>query len=205
MDPYKVLEVSYDASEQEIKQAYRRLSKKYHPDANVNNPNKDLYTEKFKQVQNAYEQIMNHKKGNTNGYNQSYSQQSYYQNTSSAELNDVYMAIQRQDWQMALSLLERCYTRTDQWFYFSSIIHFNLGNTVTAMEHIRQAISMNPMNFEYQILYQQMQQRTGHYRTEQRRYGGPAYNTNDYCCKLIMLNLFCNMCCGNGVICVNRN
>ena len=152
MDPYKVLEVSYDASEQEIKQAYRRLSKKYHPDANVNNPNKDLYTEKFKQVQNAYEQIMNHKKGNTNGYNQSYSQQSYYQNTGSAELNDVYMAIQRQDWQMALSLLERCYTRTDQWFYFSSIIHFNLGNTVTAMEHIRQAISMNPMNFEYQIL-----------------------------------------------------
>ena len=123
MDPYKVLEVSYDASEQEIKQAYRRLSKKYHPDANVNNPNKDLYTEKFKQVQNAYEQIMNHKKGNTNGYNQSYNQsynqQSYYQNTGSAELNDVYMAIQRQDWQMALSLLERCYQRTDQWGVFA--------------------------------------------------------------------------------------
>ena len=201
MDPYKVLEVSYDASEQEIKQAYRRLSKKYHPDANVNNPNKDLYTEKFKQVQNAYEQIMNHKKGNTNGYNQSYNQQSYYQNTGSAELNDVYMAIQRQDWQMALSLLERCYTRTDQWFYFSSIIHFNLGNTVTAMEHIRQAISMNPMNFEYQILYQQMQQRSEYYRNEQRRYGGPVIHSSDYCCKLIMLNLFCNMFCGNGVIC----
>lgn len=200
MDPYKVLEVSYDASEQEIKQAYRRLSKKYHPDANVNNPNKDLYTEKFKQVQNAYEQIMNHKKGNTNGYHQSYNQQTYYQNTN-AELNDVYMAIQRQDWQMALSLLERCYQRTDQWFYFSAIIHFNLGNSATAMEHIQQAIRMNPMNFEYQILYQQMQQRTGYYRNEQRRYGGPVFNSSDYCCKLIMLNLFCNMCCGNGVIC----
>lgn len=199
MDPYKVLEVSYDASEQEIKQAYRKLSKKYHPDANVNNPNKELYTEKFKQVQNAYEQIMNQKKGKTTNTYQSYNQ-GYYQNSGSVELNEVYMAIQRQDWQMALSLLDRCYQRTDQWFYFSAIIQYNLNNTVTAIQHIKQAIQMNPMNFEYQIFYQQIQQRTSHYQREQRRYG-PVMNTNDYCCKLLMLNIFCNLCCGNGMIC----
>lgn len=61
-DPYKVLGVSRDASDDEIKKAYRELSRKYHPDANINNPNKDKAEEMFKLVQQAYDQIMNEKK-----------------------------------------------------------------------------------------------------------------------------------------------
>ena len=57
-DPYSVLGVSQDASDEEIKKAYRRLSRKYHPDANINNPDKDKAEEKFKEVQQAYDQIM---------------------------------------------------------------------------------------------------------------------------------------------------
>ena len=59
MDPYEVLGVSRNASDDEIKQAYRTLSRKYHPDANVNNPNAAQAEEIFKQVQAAYDQIMN--------------------------------------------------------------------------------------------------------------------------------------------------
>ncbi|MCI8287489.1 MAG: J domain-containing protein [Lachnospiraceae bacterium] len=64
-DPYSVLGVSRNASEEEIKKAYKALSRRYHPDANVNNPNKVQAEEKFKEIQSAYQQIM---KERTSGY-----------------------------------------------------------------------------------------------------------------------------------------
>ena len=54
MDPYKVLGVSRSASQEEIKKSYRNLSRKYHPDANINNPNKKEAEDKFKEIQQAY-------------------------------------------------------------------------------------------------------------------------------------------------------
>ena len=70
-DPYEVLGVSRGASDDEIKKAYRKLSRTYHPDANINNPNKDQAEEKFKEVQQAYEQIMKEREygsSSQNGY-----------------------------------------------------------------------------------------------------------------------------------------
>ena len=49
-DPYTVLGVSRNATEEEIKKAYKTLSRKYHPDANINNPNKDQAEEMFKEI-----------------------------------------------------------------------------------------------------------------------------------------------------------
>lgn len=74
IDPYSILGISRDASDDEVKKAYRKLSRKYHPDANIDNPNKEQAEEKFKQVQQAYEQIMKEREqgtgyGNYGGYN----------------------------------------------------------------------------------------------------------------------------------------
>ena len=63
MDPYKILGVSPDATDEEVKKAYKQLSKKYHPDANINNPNKEQAEEMFKNVQQAYQIIMKQRTG----------------------------------------------------------------------------------------------------------------------------------------------
>ena len=73
-DPYGVLGVSRNASEEEIKKAYKALSRRYHPDANVNNQNKAQAEEKFKEIQAAYQQIM---KERTSGYGGSYGSSGY--------------------------------------------------------------------------------------------------------------------------------
>ena len=66
-DPYRILGVSPSASDDEVKKAYRNLSRKYHPDANINNPNKDQAEARFKEVQQAYQQIMHEREYGSSG------------------------------------------------------------------------------------------------------------------------------------------
>ena len=58
MNPYDILGVSPSATDEEIKKAYRTLSRKYHPDANVGKSGEKAAEEKFKQIQQAYAQIV---------------------------------------------------------------------------------------------------------------------------------------------------
>ena len=66
-DPYKVLGVSPNASDEEIKRAYRELARKYHPDNYQNNPLADLAEEKMKEINEAYDAIEKRRQGAQNG------------------------------------------------------------------------------------------------------------------------------------------
>ena len=69
-DPYKVLGVSPNATDDEVKDAYRRLARKYHQDNYVNNPLSDLATEKMKEINEAYDEIQRQRKSGGSGYGQ---------------------------------------------------------------------------------------------------------------------------------------
>ena len=76
-DPYSVLGVKPDASDQEVKKAYRELARKYHPDNYVDNPLADLAEEKMKEVNEAYEAIQKERSGGgSGGYRQTSSSSS---------------------------------------------------------------------------------------------------------------------------------
>ena len=67
MDPYKVLGVTPQTSDDDVKRAYRELARKYHPDNYVNNPLADLAETRMKEINEAYDTIMSERSGNPAG------------------------------------------------------------------------------------------------------------------------------------------
>jgi molecular chaperone DnaJ len=59
LDPYKVLGIARDATQREVKQAYRKLAMKFHPDHNPEKPESEA---SFKQIQEAYEILSGRRK-----------------------------------------------------------------------------------------------------------------------------------------------
>ena len=155
MDPYQILGVSPSASDDEVKQAYRTLSKKYHPDANINSEHQAEYTEKFKQVQNAYKTIMDsRKKGFTqqNFGGQGQSQSTYqYNGNEQAAFNDAAAYINAGRFQDALNVLEQIRTRNSIWFYYSALAMNGIGNNVTALEYAQTAAQMESREYSIYI------------------------------------------------------
>lgn len=204
MNPYQILGVSPDASDDEVKKAYRTLSKKYHPDANINNPNQAAYTEKFKEVQTAYKTIMDdRKRGFTNQYygqsqGQSQNTQSNYQyaGNDQAAFNEAANYINAHRYQEALQILEQIRTRNGMWFYYSAIAMHGIGNNITAVEYAQAAVNMEPGNFQYMMLLQQLQGRSQQYRNTQQSYGSPFGNMANCCYSIVMLNCISTLCCG---------
>ena len=198
MDPYQILGVSPSASDDEVKQAYRTLSKKYHPDANINSEHQAEYTEKFKQVQNAYKTIMDsRKKGFTqqNFGGQGQSQSTYqYNGNEQAAFNDAAAYINAGRFQDALNVLEQIRTRNSIWFYYSALVMNGIGNNVTALEYAQTAAQMEPGNIQYIFLVQQLQAGSGQYRSTQQSYGSP-YSAINCCYSFMMLQLFMSCCC----------
>ncbi len=101
-NPYQVLGVSQNASNEDVKRAYRELSRKYHPDTYADNPLSGLAEEKFKEVQEAYQQIMDTRSGQGNfGYGSGqtgYGQQGGYQNPYGQEPQYSYSRRQYQNY-----------------------------------------------------------------------------------------------------------
>lgn len=186
-DPYKVLGVSPNASDEEIKRAYRRLAKQYHPDRN---PGDQEAARKMQEVNAAYEQIKNPDRGRPGygGYSRSY-------DTGDRYMAAAYNYIRFGRYQEALNILNSVTERGARWYYLSAIAHSNLGNQVTALEHIRKAVSMEPDNPEYLQALNFIESGGQFYRRNAGNYRGFTMGGSS-CAPLCLCWLVNFFCCG---------
>ena len=231
-DPYSILGVDRNASEEEIKKAYRALSRKYHPDANINNPHKDEAEAKFKEVQQAYQQIMDERErgyssdtsyGNNSGGYEDYGPFGGFggygpfggfgyggygggaRNRQESE-EDVHLRaaanyIRSGHYSEALNVLNGIKDRGALWYFYSASANSGLGNNVTALEHAKEAVRLDPENMQYQMLLQRLQNGESWYEQRQSTYGYPGSFDTSCCAKLCIANLLCNLCCGGSGLC----
>ena len=205
-DPYAVLGVDRNASDEEIKQAYRRLAKKYHPDLN---PGDKVAAEKMQEVNAAYEQIKNPEKASsqqTGGYGYGYDpfggyRHGSYNGSGDQYLDGAYRYVRMGYYREALNMLANSSNRNARWYYISALANHGLGNQVTALEHIRKAVSMEPDNQEYLYTLQQIESGGTAYRRQAGSYGGFTMRSSP-CTNLLLcwfVNVFC--CGGRGIFC----
>ena len=199
MNPYEVLGIKPGASQEEIKSAYRKLVKQYHPDQFTDNPLQKLAQEKLAEINEAYSKLSNGK-ASSSSYSSSSSHSGSSSNSGSysQDLAQVRACLQRRDNAGAEAILSRISDRSAEWYFLTGIVHTNKGWYDSALQNVRTASNMDPNNFEYKQTLQQLQSRS-------RSYGSP-YRTNqgsggafDCCLQLWCLDSICE-CAGGDLI-----
>ena len=216
-DPYRVLGVSPQATDDEIKKAYRALAKKYHPDVNNGSAQAEA---RMKEVNEAYSLIMKlRREGNTgayggasgyggygasNGYGGAYGGYGggYGASSANPHLQAARNYIRAGRYQEAMNVLEGVMERGAEWYYLCGEASLGLGNRVAALNYAQQAVSMDPGSFEYRALLSRLQGGTQFYRQygASRGFSMPTVlcgNPLLSCCAINLLcNCLCNLCGG---------
>ena len=193
-DPYSVLGVSQNASDDEVKKAYRELARKYHPDNYQNNPLADLAEEKMKEINEAYDTITKQRSGGgyAGGYRPS-GGYGYQQGWSAASSNPLYIRVRNLinagDLNQAEQLLYESSQKDGEWYFLSGSIAYRKGWLDEAIQNYSRAVQMEPNNMEYRQALAVMQRGgMGGYRPAGYSAGMDAM---DCCTTMMCLNCLC--------------
>ncbi|AWZ47800.1 molecular chaperone DnaJ [Clostridiaceae bacterium 14S0207] len=186
-DPYEVLQVRQGASRDEIKSAYKKLAKQFHPDQYGDNPLKDLAEQKMMEINEAYEYLM---KNTSDSYSQrqnSYNNQNNNYNTSNNQsydnsTGDIYqrirMDINSGNLSAAEQQLNNVAFKDAEWNYLMGLIYLRKGWYDSASTYITTAFNLNPSNIEYRNAYNNLSTQNNSYR---KNYYGKSTRDNDMC------------------------
>lgn len=199
-DPYSVLGIKPDATDEEVTRAYRALARKFHPDNYQDNPLADLAEEKMKEINEAYEAIKRMRAGGgaasggyasqarSTGGNSSYNGYQQQRGSGDPIYAQVRSAINAGDIVQAENLLAHAQRQDAEWYFLQGSISYRKGWLDEAQSHYQRAVSMDPGNVEYRQAYNMMMQGGQAYRPQ--GYGSGA-DAMDCCTALMCMNCLC--------------
>lgn len=198
-DPYRTLGVSPDASDEDIKDAYRKLARKYHPDKYTDSDMKEIAEEKMKEVNVAYEEIQSIRsgKGSSQGGYNSYGGFNGYGGQSSSSSSSGrynYTQIRRNIQNGNIVAAESELNTIDEgdraaeWNYLMGIVLLKKGYTLDAQKHINLACTMDPSNHEYHSARERLNIRA-------RGYGQQGETAESSCCPICASLICMDLCC----------
>lgn len=190
-DPYQVLGISRNATDDEVKEAYRAMARKYHPDNYGDNPLSDLAQEKMQEINEAYDTIIRERRSG------------YANAGGGAQYTDIRNLIRTGRTADAETLLDGvpAPSRDAEWYFLKGSVLYKKGWLEDAYSHFSTATRMEPGNREYRAAYEQLerQRQTGSYRAP---VGQPAGCSGcDMCQTLICLDCCCECMGGDFIRC----
>ena len=191
-DPYKTLGVSRDASEDEIKKAYRELAKKYHPDNYQDTALSELAAEKMKEINEAYDTILRQRQEGTSGGG--YNNASY----SFPQIRAMINQGRYSDAELTLDSIGAA-SRNAEWHYLKSIVLLRRGWMYDALNHIDIACNMDPSNEEYRQFKYNLSRNANAYGGGYRTAQADGCSGCDVCSSLLCADCLCE-CCGGDLI-----
>lgn len=197
-DPYEVLGIQPNATDEEVKAAYREMARKYHPDNYSNNPLSDLAQEKMQEINEAYDTIIRQRRqGGGQPGRQGYSANG----ARTSRFNDIRNMINSNRIMDAETLLDGTpnQARDAEWYFLKGTVLYKKGWLEDAFNHFSTACRMDPSNQEYRMALNQMnmQRQSGGYRTTGRQNVGCT--GCDVCQGLICADCCCE-CMGGDLI-----
>ena len=194
-DPYKILGVSPDATDDEIKTAYRNLARKYHPDKYRDSDLAEMAGEKMKEINAAYDEVQKIRSGKATSGQSTYGGSSYNGGAYSGGGSNPYVTARQlinlrrvaEAAQVLAGVPES--QRGAEWHFLMGCVAVNRGHFVDAQQFFDTACGMDPDNNEYRDAQERLRNRSAGFG------GGQSTRSSSCTCCDVCAAFMCADCC----------